>query len=291
MIEDSISAIARRQAMVAPFISREVTKINQAQDQIMELLNNSQEPTMQHYFRNRNSQISSKQQFVMTALNDLGLMLAESMKNMQKKKQGGGSGKGSCASDKCEGGGNSKSSKSMRQMQEQLNKQLEEARKKMEQGQKEGGEKKGNKEGGQSMSEQFARMAAQQEAIRKMMQEYQSELKKDGKGYGGEIDKMLKEMEQTEKDLVNKIISQQTINRQQQILTRLLESERAEMQREQEEKRESREARQFPNTNIPPFIEQQLNKKKEIELYKTIPPTLNNYYKDKVNAYFYHFDN
>ena len=291
MIEDSIAAIARRQAMVAPFISKEVTKINQAQDQIMELLNNSQEPTLQHYYRNRNSQTAAKQQFVMTSLNDLGLMLAESMKNMQKKKQGGGSGKGSCSSENCEGGGKSKSSKSMRQMQEQLNKQLEEARKKMEQGDKEGGDKKGNKEGGQSMSEQFARMAAAQEAIRKMMQEYQSELKKEGKGYGGEIDKMLKEMEQTEKDLVNKVINQQTINRQQQILTRLLESERAELQREKEEQRESKEARQLPSSNIPPFIEQQLNKKKEIELYKTIPPTLNNYYKDKVNAYFYHFDN
>jgi hypothetical protein len=178
----------------------------------------------------------------------------------------------------------------MRQMQEQLNKQLEEARKKMEQGEKEGGEKTGNKPGQQSMSEQFARMAAQQEAIRKMMQEHQSELKKEGKGYGGEIDKMLKDMEEIEKDLVNKRITPQTINRQQQILTRLLESERAEMQREKEEKRESREARQLPNSTIPPFIEQQLNKKKEIELYKTIPPTLNNFYKDKVNAYFYHFE-
>jgi hypothetical protein len=140
------------------------------------------------------------------------------------------------------------------------------------------------------MSEEFARSAAEQEAIRKMMQEYQSELKKEGKGYGGEIDKMLKEMEETEKDLVNKRITQQTINRVQQIQTRLLESERAEMKREQEEKRESREAKQIPNYTIPSFIEQQLNKKKEIELYKTIPPTLNHFYKDKVNSYFYYFE-
>ncbi|MDR2408119.1 MAG: hypothetical protein LBE13_08415 [Bacteroidales bacterium] len=290
MIEDSIAAIARRQVMVEPFISKEIAKINQAQDQIMDLLNSTQEPSQQAYSANRNAQIASKQQFVMTSLNDVALMIAESIKNMQKKKQqGNSSGKGSCSSDNCEGGSKSKPSKSMRQMQEQLNKQLEEARKKMEQGEKNGGEK--NKPGGQSMSEQFARMAAQQEAIRKMMQEYQSELKKEGKGYGGEIDKMLKEMEQTEKDLVNKIINQQTINRQQQILTRLLESERAEMKREQDEKRESREAIQLPNSTIPPFIEQQLNKKKEIELYKTIPPTLNPFYKDKVNAYFYHFNN
>jgi hypothetical protein len=263
MIEDSIAAIARRQVMVEPFISKEITKINQAQSQIMDLLNSTQEPTQQAYYRNRNAQITAKQQFVMTALNDVALMIAESIKNMQKKKQqGGSSGNGSCSSDNCEGGAKPKSSKSMRQMQEQLNKQLEEARKKMEQGNKEGGDKKDNKPGGQSMSEQFARMAAQQEAIRKMMQEYQSELKKEGKGYGGEVDRMLKEMEQTEKDLVNKIINQETVNRQRQILTRLLESERAEMQREQEEKRESREAQQFPNATITPYIEPQLKRKK-----------------------------
>ena len=294
MIEDSISAIARRQELVAPFITKEVTKIKQAQEQIMELFNSTQEPTQQYYYKNRNSQIVAKQQFVMTSLNDLALMLAESMKKMQEKKKGGGGGKGSCSSENCEGGKPSKTSKSMREMQEQLNKQLEAMRKKAEQGEKEGGEKKSNKpggqEGGQSMSEQFARAAAAQEAIRKMMQELQSEMKKEGKGYGGEFDKLLKEMEQTEKELINKTINQQTIRRQEQILTRLLESERAEMQREREEKRESREANQLPNSNIPPFIEQQLNKKKEIELYKTIPPTLSNYYKDKVNSYFYHIE-
>ena len=292
MIEDSLSAIARRQVAVKPFIVREVTTINQSQTQIMDLFKDTQEPTQQYYYKNRNSQIASKQQFVMTSLNDLALMIAESLKEMKQQQKGGGGGKGSCKSDKCEGGTkpSPKSAKSMRQMQEQLNKQLEEARKKMEGGDKEGGEKQSNKQGGQSMSEQFARMAAQQEAIRKMMQQYQSDMKKEGKGYGGEIDKMLKEMEETEKDLVNKRITPQTINRQQQILTRLLESERAEMKREQDEKRESREAKQIPNSIIPSSIEQQLNKKKEIELYKTIPPSLNHFYKDKVNVYFYHFE-
>ena len=302
MIEDSISAIARRQTMVEPFITKQVTKINQAQSKIMELLNNTQEPTLQYYYKNRNSLISSQQQFVMTSLNDLSLMIAESIKKMQdKQKEGNAACKsGNCKNGKCGNGSKPKPSssqaKSMRQMQEKLNQQLEEARKKMEEGKKEGGDKPndkpGNKPGGQSMSEQFARMAAQQEAIRKMMQEHQSQLKKEGKGMNGmdgQIDKLLKQMEQTEKDLVNKTINQQTMMRQEQILTRLLESERAEMEREREEKRESKEARQMPS-NPPAFIEQQLNKKKETELYKTIPPTLNHFYKDKVNAYFYHFE-
>ena len=311
MIDDSISAVARRQVMIQPFITKHVTKINQAQSELMDLLNNTQEPTLQYmYVRSnaRNAQVTAKQQFIMTALNDLSLMIAESMKQMKDKQQSGSSSKGSsCKDGKCgksscskcgkgdgkgDGKSKSKSAKSMRELQEKLNQQLEEMRKQQQSGgDKDGGDKKGQKQGGQSMSEQFARTAALQEAIRKMMQEYQSELKKDGKGYGGEIDKLLKEMEQTEKDLVNKILNQQTINRQQQIMTRLLESERAEMQREREEKRESKQGTDRPNPNPPAYIEQQWKNKKETELYKTIPPTLNHYYKNKVNMYFFRFEN
>jgi hypothetical protein len=311
MIDDSISAVARRQIMVQPFITKQVTKINQAQSELMELLNNTQEPTMQYVYARsnaRNAQVTAKQQFIMTALNDLGLMIAESMKQMKDKQQNGQESKGgSCKNGKCGkkscskcNGGNgssnsgkkSKSAKSMKEMQEKLNQQLEEMRKKLQSGgDKDGEGKPSNKQGGQSMSEQFARAAAAQEAIRKMMQEYQSELKKDGKGYGGEIEKMLKDMEQTEKDLINKIINPQTINRQQQIMTRLLESEKAEMQREREEKRESKQGIDRPNPNPPAYIEQQWKNKKETELYKTIPPTLNHYYKNKVNTYFLGFEN
>ena len=50
-------------------------------------------------------------------------------------------------------------------------------------------------------------------------------------------------MEQTETDLVNKIINNETIKRQKEILTRFLESEKAEKERELDEKRESNEAK------------------------------------------------
>jgi hypothetical protein len=306
MIDDSISSVARRQVMVEAFITKQVTKINQAQSELMTLLSNTQEPTMQYMFaksNSRNAQVTAKQQFIMTALNDLGLMIAESMKKMKDKQQQNNASckNGSCKKDgKCKSGScskpgskpGSKSAKTMKAMQEKLNQDLEAMRKQQQNGgDKEGGNKNSQKAGGQSQSEQFARMAAQQEAIRKMMQDYQSELKKEGKGYGGEIDKILKEMEQTEKDLVNKVLNQQTINRQQQILTRLLESERAEMQREKEEKRESKQGTDIVNPTPPAYIEQQWKNKKETELYKTIPPTLNHYYKNKVNSYFFRFEN
>ena len=176
--------------------------------------------------------------------------------------------------------------KSMREMQEKLNQQLEELRNQMQNQGNKPGDKNAGKQG-QSISEQLARMAAQQEVIRRMMQEYQSELKKEGKGYDGQLDRLMKEMEQTERELVNKILNQQTINRQQQIMTRLLQSERAEIQREKEENRESKEGKDIQRTPPPELFDKKLKREKEIELYKTIPPNLNYFYKNKVNSYFY----
>ncbi len=289
LISDSVSAVAKRQIMVEPFITKQVGIINQAQSDVLNMLSLTQEPSMRYYYSNNMRFIVSKEQYVMTSLNDLGLMLAESMKKMEEKQsQSSGKGKGNCSSENCEGGKKNKSgksAKSMRQLQEKLNQQLQEMRKQLQQGQQQGDNP--SQQGKSSMSEQFARMAAQQEAIRRMMQQYQSELKKNGAGYDREINRLLQDMEQTERELVNKTLTEQTLNRQHRILTRLLESERAEMQREKEEQRQSRQAVNPPMSTPPAYIEQQLNKKKETELYRTIPPTLNSYYREKVNIYFY----
>ena len=290
LIEDSISAVARRQINIQSFVTKQVTTIKQAEDDILKMMSSTQEPSMRYYYGNNSRLITSNQQFVMKSLNELGLMLAESLEKMQEQqKSGQGQGSGNCSSNQSPGGKKNKSgksAKSMRELQEKLNQQLQEMRKQMQ----EGKTPNPNSQNPQSMSEQFARMAAQQEAIRRMLQDYQSELKKNGQGYDGKIDKMLKEMEQTERDLVNKILNQQTIDRQQRILTRLLESEKAELQREKEEKRESKTAQEKIYTAPPEYIQEELQKKKEIELYKTVPPTLNQYYRNKVNQYFYQFE-
>ena len=143
------------------------------------------------------------------------------------------------------------------------------------------------------MSEEFARMAARQEMIRRMMQEYGQELKQGDAGnakLSREIDKLLKQMEQTETDLVNRVISQQTINRQQQILTRMLEHEKAEMQREKEERRESREGKDVFHQPSPSDIERYKRMQKEsTDMFRSVPPTLSPYYRSKVQDYFFSF--
>ena len=93
-------------------------------------------------------------------------------------------------------------------------------------------------------------------------------------------------MEETEKDIVNRMISDQTLKRQEEILSRLLESERAERERDQDEQRKSEQAKNYEQRNPPEFEEYKRLKLKEMELLRTVPPALNSYYKKKVNDYF-----
>ena len=112
-------------------------------------------------------------------------------------------------------------------------------------------------------------------------------MKKEGQGYEAGLEQLKREMEKTEKELVNKQITNQTLNRQKNIMTRLLESEKAEMEREKSEERKSTEAQNIPQSNPPALFDEKQAKNKEVELYKTVPPSLNFFYKEKVNTYFY----
>ncbi len=273
MIEDSLFALSKRQSIIEPIVNKEISAINENVVKILEALHN------------RNIAQSQKwQQYVMTSVNNLALLLAESLQQMQQQMQ---SMSKSCnkKGGKCSKPGNGKpSASSMKQMQDQLNKQMEALKKQLESGQKPG------QGGQQSMSEQLARLAAQQEALRKMLQQYGEEQKKEGAGNAGQISDMMKKMEQTETDLVNKIINNETIKRQQEILTRLLESEKAEKERELDEKRKSNEAIEKNYSNPNQFFEYNRLKSKELELLKTIPVTLTPFFKYKTNEYFYKFD-
>ena len=175
--------------------------------------------------------------------------------------------------------------KSLRQMQEQLNKQIDAMKKGMEQG-KQTGNKNNN---GKSMSEQLARLAAQQSAIREQLRQMTNDLKNSRGQNAGNLSKIQEQMNQTETDLVNKRINLETIKRQQEILTKLLESEKADQQREMDEKRESHEQKTEILSNPKDFFKYNRLKENEVELIKTVPPDLNSFYKIKVNEYFYKF--
>ena len=298
-VEDSLSSIAKRQVSVASAITREVSNVN---TNIAKSMAGLLRYNQSFYGGARNTGVTPAMQYGMTALNNLSLLLAESLDDMQNQmrqnamQQQGSSQQRQSQQKKggsCQKPGNSKPSpKSMRQMQQELNKQMEALKKQLEkEGKNQNNGRRRIGEGSQT-SEEFSKMAAQQEMIRRMMQKYGQEIKQQNAGNGQlakEIDEMMRQMEQTETDLVNKTISQQTLQRQQQIMTRLLEHEKAEMQREKEDRRQSREASEQYRPSPSDLERFEQLKKTNMELFRTMPPSLTPYYKYKVSSYFYNF--
>ncbi len=272
MIADSLYALSKRQMMIKPFVTKELNSIDYNFKKSIESMNDR-----------RKGKALESQQLIMTSINNLALLLGESLEQMMQQMmqmQSSGQCKSAC---KKPGSCGSGKMKGMSQLQKQLNKQLQDLKK---------GKKPGKKPGqGQGqMSEQLARMAAQQAAIRKQMEGFRDQLKEEGRGNNGDVAKMIDDMEKTEKDIVNRNVTQQTLKRQQEILTRLLKSEKAELKREEEQRRESQEARDYEISNPDEFFEYNKIKNREVELLKTVPPNLNPFYKNKVTEYFYRFE-
>ncbi|MDZ7742931.1 MAG: DUF4175 family protein [Bacteroidota bacterium] len=267
VVEDSLRALAKRQMAIQPFVTKELSKITNNLRKVNENLK-----------ERRTSMVSRDQQYIMTAVNNLALLLAEALQQMQNSmnQQNSNSSKGSCSKP----GGKGSTAKSMKQLQQKLNESMQQ----MQQGMEGKGEQ--GKKGKRSLSEQFARMAAEQASIRERLQEYLEQLEEQGVKAGG-MAEMMEEMEKTEEELVNKILTNETMQRQKDILTRLLKSEKAEMEREKKKERESEEAKNVKRSNPENFLEYNRMKTGEAELLKKVNPKLKRFYQKRVNEYFY----
>ena len=137
-----------------------------------------------------------------------------------------------------------------------------------------------------SQAEELARMAAEQEMIRQGMQQMLNEMKKNGQLGDDGLTQIIKDMEKLEEDLVNKRVTNKTIERNREILSRMLESEKAQQKRDQDEKRKSNEYKgsKFDRSVEELFYQQQM--KKNREFLKKNPIQYNPYYKSKINDYY-----
>lgn len=272
MIEDSILALSKRNPQLSSTINKEISSIQQNIHQSIQQLAEHNSPMASMYM-----------QKTFTSINNLALMLNESLENLQQqmKNPSNKPGSGSC---KKPGSGHGKkpstqpSKPKLSDLQKQLNQQLEQLKKEMQKGQNPNGHLPNN-----SLAEQLARMAAQQELIRQQLQELIQKLKQQGKNPGGDIASL---MEQTEKDIVNNQITPQTLLRQQEILTRLLESEKAIRQQEEDQQRESKTPKNHPLSNQNKNFEYNNQLLKEIENLQSIPIYLKPFYKEKTQQYF-----
>lgn len=257
--EDSLYSLSKRVPQIQSTVNQEVAAINSHIDKALDDLGDRRTP-----------EANREQQYAMTSMNNLALMLSEALQQLQKAMQNN------------QGNGSKKPSVSkLAKMQQQLNQNMQKMRDQMQQqGQSM------SKSQHQQMSEQLARMARQQQEIRQALEQINRDDNKDGKNGLGNLDKISKQMEQTENDLVNRKITDEALKRQQQIQSRLLEAEKAEQQREQDQQRESNAGKEMPPGYIKALQDYQQLRAKQTEQVKTVSPALNLYYKQKIKSYF-----
>ncbi|MFY0675431.1 MAG: DUF4175 domain-containing protein [Bacteroidia bacterium] len=268
MIEDSLVALSKRVMQISGFITKEVGEMNFHLDK-----------TVNNLSLRRIQDSRREQQYVMTHTNNLAVMLSEVMDQMQQQMASQMEGNQNCSKPgnkkgqgKKKGKGMDKKLGNMRQMQEKLKNQLGGMKKRMEGGQR-------------PLSKELAKMAAQQEALRRELQKMQ-EIEEGGDGLSKQFKEIEQMMDKTEEDIVNQRISNETLKRQQEIITKLLESEKAAREQEWDDERESKTGEQIVDPSDKAFEKYKKEKLKEIELLNSVPPQLNGYYKQKVKEYF-----
>ena len=255
IVEDSLISLSKRVFQIASFVTREVGDMNKHMDNSMSAIRERKKPLA-----------LSEQQFAMTSMNNLALLLDDVMKQMQDALAD--------AMGKPKPGEGKEPVPSLSELQKQLNQKISQLKR--------------SGKSGKQLSEELAKLAAEQERVRKALEEMQEKFGDDKNGEGGQKpgEGIPEKMEETEIDLVNKNITRETLRRQQEILTRLLEAENALRERELDEERKGETATEYEK-EIPKAFEEYFKlKEKEIELLKTIPPKLYPYYKQEVNEYF-----
>ena len=277
MIEDTLVALSNRNPDIESYVMDKVSEIKVNLKESIKMLEERQI-----------AQGQEKQRRTMKNLNDLALMMNESLDKAQQA--AGMPGSGSC--DKPGGKGKGKPSNSSSPMdkitegQQGLSDKLKEMQGKKEKGEKDGKEGKDGKGGKDGLSaKDFAQAAAQQAALRKALEGLQKEKTEQGKGSKA-LEEIINSMDKMETELVNRRLNTETMKRMKDIETRLLEAEKAEMQRELDEKRQSKTAEDSRKV-LPPSIQDYLKKRQaEVDIYKNVSPALRPYYKSLVDDYY-----
>ncbi|MFY8001132.1 MAG: DUF4175 family protein [Candidatus Kapaibacteriota bacterium] len=223
----------------------------------------------------RNAQQAGQQQGgAMSAMNRAAAQMQSMLGQMQ---QGNGPG-GQQQGEQGEGQGQGGASSFMEKLQQAAGQQqmLNQAMQQMMQGQ---GQGQGQQQRlGQPGGEEAGRMAAQQEAIRKSLEDLAKD-QKGGKRALGDLDKMAKEMQEIVSDMKSGNISEETIRRQEKILSRLLDASRSTREQDFEKQREAKSGQNFSRQS-PAAIDLRTQEGRTRALQELLRSTQQGYTKD-----------
>lgn len=266
VVEDSLLALSKRVVELKSIVNREITLVKSSMDKSLDFMLD----------RNKSSSVQ-KQQYALTSLNNLALLLSEAIKQMQQQMMSQQQSKGSKS---CKKPGSSNPG-----MEGLLQKQMGLQQKMMDLQGKMKGQVPKNGENG-DIAKDLVKLANEQEGIRKELQDLTKDLEGDQKK---QINDIIKKMEENEQDILNKRISAQTINRNEEIKIKMMDSDKALRNQDQDEKRKSNEGVD-KNDGTNKAIEDYFKKKSlELEIIRSIPPVMRPYYKSKVSQYLNNF--
>ncbi len=274
IVEDSLQALSKRVTEIETFVIDKVAEIKKGIKGSLDKLEDDGK-----YPGTRDFPGAIKEEHgTMKGLNDLALMLDESMQQMQKNGSGM-PGSGSCnkpgGTGKKPGKSGEKPTDKIAKGQSALTKKMKSMLNKM----------KGKQGGDKGMAKEFAEAAKRQAEMRRALEKMKREKQGEGKGGGKDLQKLIDEMNKIEEDLVNKRLDAQMIKRQENITSRLLEADKADRKRGYDNQRKSKTA--SPKVKkMPPEVEKYLKEREsQLEMYKSISPSLKPFYRKLVEDY------
>lgn len=261
VIKDSLYALATRAPQIGNVVNNELMSMSINLNRSSELMNEGM-----------NSQALTNQQLVITATNNLALMLSEILQQMEDMMNNAQEGDGDPQS-----GQGGKQMGMMKEQSENLRQQLQQMIDQM---------KNGNQPMSREMSESLMMHEMMQQMLREMMNS--GTIGESARKQLQDIDRML---EQNRRDLMNKNVNPAMVRRQNEIMTRLLEAERSEMERDQDNKRESNTADEQFYSNPAKFFDFEPDRNITIENLQRNNLKLNNFYQNKFKNYVEKFNN
>lgn len=286
MVRDSLEELAKEVFQIEKFIMDESKKVSEAMTDARDLMD-----------AKRSNEAVRQQHLAMTSINNLANMLSEVLSSLQAQMMSNKSGSGSCMKP----GQGKPSMMGMGKQQKELNEQMKKLFEKLNgKGQnkdgkggqkKDGGEKEG-KDGkpGQEgdMGDRLSELAKKQKELREQLGEMKSDMEKEGGNTLGDLGKIMDQMKETEEQLKNKKLTQETLRRQQQILDRLLDANKSVREKnEYENRRESNTGQQkervspdqLTKEEYKNMIRQELLKSNQLEFSNDFIILIEQYYK------------
>ena len=231
LVRDSIYALAKREPELGHSVYSKIDEINSSITQSLSFISDDNK-----------SRSAIQQQIILTNVNDLALIFAEIEQNMQQQMQSGQQGNDS--EEAVESRNKKRAQQRQQQMQQakQNQQNLIQTLQQMVQQMK---------EGNKPSSQQMAQSLRMQELLQQYLQELQQ-----GSSTNPQTkqlyDQMQQLIEQNKRDIINRNITDNLLNRENQVFKKLLDLENAEKQQEFDEERESRSGNNFDNKTSEP---------------------------------------